>query len=91
MSVCLSFKDGVVARKSHRCAFCFEPINPGDIYDKRAGVSEGNGHWTMHMHPECHAYENTALGPDDYEGMSDPSFTREEARQFVAAKQKPPA
>ena len=83
MSICLSSKEGVVARKRHHCAFCFEPILPGDKYDQRKGVAPGDGHWTMHMHPECHAYEDTAMDADDYEDMSEPSFTRAEAIAFV--------
>ena len=83
MSLCLSSKDGVKAKKRHRCEFCFEPIMPGDLYDKRTGVEPGDGHWTMHMLPECHAYESTALWPYDYEDMSDPVFTRTEAIAFA--------
>lgn len=83
MSVCLTIKDGVKARKRHHCSFCFEGINPGDLYDKRTGVSDGDM-FTMHMHPECHAYEKTALTADDYEDMSDPVFERKDAQAFVA-------
>lgn len=90
MNICLSSKDGVTARKKHRCAFCFEAIAIGEKYDKRTGVGD-DGIWTMAMHPECHTYEDEALTADDYEDMSDPVFTREEAKAFVASRATTPA
>lgn len=84
MSLCLSSKDGVKARKPHHCCLCGERINVGDLYDKRAGVGDG-AVWTMHMHPECHAYENSpgAVDPDWYEDVSEPAFERKEAISFA--------
>jgi hypothetical protein len=78
MSTVLSCKDGVIAKKRHHCCFCFESINPGEKYDKRSGVNDGDI-WTMHMHPECHTFEPEVMHADDYEDMSDRSFTRAEA------------
>jgi hypothetical protein len=83
-------KNGVRAKKRHRCVMCGDIINPGDLYDARAGANYGDDCvWTMHMHPECHAYEDAhPLDPDCYEDMSDPSFTHAEA---LAEFAPPPA
>ena len=91
MSIVLSSKDGIVSRKKRQCIFCFEMINVGEKYDVRKGVEPGDGFWTMPMHPECHAYEDEVLSADDYEDMSEPSFTREEAKAFTANKTTTPA
>lgn len=80
MSTYLSSKDGVKARKPHRCCLCGERINVGDTQDTRTGVGDGVM-WTMHMHPECHAYEKETgtVDPDWYEDVSEPAFERAEA------------
>lgn len=84
MSTCLSQKDGSTARKKHYCPLCGEIINPGDKQDTRSGVGDG-AMWTMHMHPECHRYEQTpeirkSLHDDDWYGdVSDPAFDRADA------------
>ena len=80
MSTLLSSKNGVKARKPHRCCLCGERINAGDTQDRRTGVSDGRV-WTMHMHPECHAYEQRpgVVDPDWYEDVSDSAFSRAEA------------
>ena len=84
MSTVLSFKDGIKARKLHRCAFCCERIEIGDIQDIRVGVQEGEGIWKMHMHPECHAFEDYAdLTDDDYEDMSEPLWKRQVAKDHA--------
>lgn len=76
MSTCISSKDGVIARKQHRCVLCGEPILVGDKYDQRNGVGD-DGFWSVRMHPECHAYEsNDTVDPDWYEDVSEPAFER---------------
>ncbi len=76
MSTVLSSKEGVKARKAHRCCFCGEAILIGDTYDVRRGVNS-DGHWTMCMHPECHAFESPkTVDCDWYEDVSEPAFGR---------------
>ncbi len=81
MSTCLSSKEGAKARKPHRCSLCGERINAGELQDTRTGVCDGRM-WTMHMHPECHAYEQKpgAVDPDWYEDVSEPAFDRKDAQ-----------
>ncbi len=81
MSTLLSSKNGVKARKPHRCCLCGERIEVGDTKDTRTGISDGQV-WTMQMHPECHAYEQRTgvVDPDWYEDVSDPAFSRAGAR-----------
>ena len=89
MSAYTSGQEGVKARKPHWCTLCGEGIKVGDLYDKRTGVQEGDGFWTMHMHPECHKYEQKPGHPrtvdeDWYEDVSEPAFDREDAIAYVA-------
>ena len=84
MSTVLSERNGVKARKVKRCCLCGERIEVGALKDVRTGVECGDM-WTMHMHPECHRYEQTPevrqrLHNDDwYEDVSEPAFDRAEA------------
>lgn len=80
MSVVLSSKNGVRARKTYRCVLCGARIEQGSLYDRRSGACD-DGMWTMHMHPECHAYEQVpgVVDPDWYEDVSDPAFSFEKA------------
>jgi hypothetical protein len=80
MSDVLSERNGVRARKKHRCVFCGSPIAVGSLYDVRTGVDSGTM-WTMKMHPECHAYEQApgVVDPDWYEDVSEPVFSFTEA------------
>ena len=92
MSVCLSSTNGVKARKGYRCDLCGERINAGDLYDKRTGAAD-DGMWTMHMHPECHKYEQSPsrpVDPDWYEDGIDEAFPRADAIAY-AAQPTPPA
>jgi hypothetical protein len=79
MSICLSQKNGVKAKKKHHCVWCWEPINIGELYDYRCGVECGDV-WTMRMHPECHKKENETpyrKREDWYEDFNDsPVFDR---------------
>jgi len=80
MSTFLNARNGTKARKPYRCCLCGERINVGDTQDRRTGISYGSV-WTMYMHPECHAYEQTpgVVDPDWYEEIGDPAFSRFEA------------
>jgi hypothetical protein len=80
VSTTLSCKDSVKARKNHCCVLCGERINAGEIHATRTGVNP-DGLWTMHMHPECVAYEAMPgnVDPDWYEDVSDPAFYRADA------------
>ncbi len=84
MSSFLSSKNGTKARKPHRCALCGERIEKGDTQDTRTGVGDGDV-WTMHMHPECHSYEQKpgTVDPDWYENVSEPAFNRVQAREAI--------
>ena len=77
MSTTLSSKNGILARKSHYCCLCGETINKGDRQDTRTGVNI-DGVRTMHMHPECHAFERVVGSVDRewYEDISEPAFKR---------------
>lgn len=83
MSTYLSSREGVKARKRYRCDLCGEDIAVGELHDTRTGVETGTGFWTMRMHPECHAYEQTPAMRnalvDWYEEISDPAFDRADA------------
>lgn len=81
MSYYIQSKEKVRAAKRHHCTLCGEAILPGAIHDTRSGVVEGDGWWTMRMHPECHAHEQKpgVVDPDWYEDVSEPAFTRAEA------------
>ena len=80
MSTFISSKNGVKARKPRHCCLCGERIEVGDTQDRRTGVSDGSV-WTMHMHPECHAYEHCpgVVDPEWYEDVNDSAFSRAEA------------
>lgn len=80
MGICLSEKNGVRARKKKQCALCHEPILPGELKDIRSGVN-GSDFWTMHMHPECHAFESVpgAVCSDWYDEPDYPAFERANA------------
>lgn len=90
MSTCLSSKNGIKAKKRHRCCLCGELIHAGETYDLREGVESGEGFWKMKMHPECHAYEQKP-GTVDYEwyedGLLGLAFEREEARDYYLKQQ----
>ncbi len=89
MSWALSSKNGVRSRKPKRCCLCGEIIAVGELKDTRSGVSDGS-FWTMHMHPECHAYERRpgTVADDWYDDISEPAFTRAEASAAINS-QKP--
>lgn len=40
------------ARTQHKCTYCCEDINPGDVYMYQKGVHEGRW-FESKMHPEC--------------------------------------
>jgi hypothetical protein len=88
MSLLLATKDGVKARKPHRCCLCGVRIHQGELHDTRRGVSDG-AVWTMRMHPECQAYEQKpgTVDPDWYEDISEPAFDRADALADAARSQ----
>ena len=43
----------VRCRKDHRCDWCGEIINKGDLAQSRAGIHFGE-FYSGHQHPECH-------------------------------------
>ena len=61
----------VVARKPHRCEWCYEPILKGESHQQFKGMWEGDWqNWRMHQ--ECFdAYE-----PDDDGGFMSGEGTR---------------
>ena len=87
MNAVLYEKNGQIARKAHRCLLCGESINIGERKDFRKGVTDG-AMWSMHLHPECHAYELTdAFDPDWYEfGDCEPAFNRADAIAAMGAR-----
>ena len=76
-ATCFPERLGLVSRNPRQCALCFEPIVIGEKYDRRSGVSDGD-FWTMPMHPECRAHEQTpgAVDRDWYEYPDEPAFKR---------------
>lgn len=42
------------AQKQHRCAWCWQLIEPGDTYS-RYRFYDGGDAGTVKMHPECHS------------------------------------
>jgi hypothetical protein len=80
MSTILTDKQGVKARKNHRCIFCCEGIPVGSIYDYRTGSDCGD-FWQMRMHPECNKFSHDHWNEDweDSLGCDGPEFSRREA------------
>lgn len=80
MSTYLSHKNGVKSKKRKLCCLCGEWIEIGEIKDTRTGV-DGGDMWTMHMHPECHTYEQIpgVVHKDWYDDVSEPAFDRKDA------------
>ncbi len=95
VSLCLSSREGVIAKKHYRCDFCGEIIEVGTRHDTRSGV--GDGFWTMRMHPECHRYEQTSeVGKqlhdwDWYDDVSEPAFERSEVHLAEERQLNPPS
>jgi len=85
MSSALSEKNGVKSRKKKDCCLCGEAIQIGEIKDVRSGV-DSEGFSTMHMHPECHAYERVPSTVDHewYLDISGAAFDRSKATENVA-------
>jgi hypothetical protein len=84
----MSFPQRNVASSKKRkvCPLCGTLIEIGSPKVVRNGV-DGSDFWTMHMHPECEAYESRATVDDGwYEDCYEPAFERSEAIEFVKAK-----
>lgn len=88
MSTLLSSKDGVKARKPYWCTLCGDAIEAGTLHDVRTGAN-GDGIWTMRMHPECQTYEQTPAMRkslmDWFEDVTEPAFHHADALAYVAA------
>ena len=41
-------------RKRHRCHLCWQRIESSEECCRATGLEPGEGHWTIHMHPECY-------------------------------------
>ena len=68
-------------RKRKWCALCHETINAGESKVVRNGT-DGGDFWTMHMHPECEAYESSkTVDAEWYDDCSEPAFDRADAIQ----------
>jgi hypothetical protein len=52
----------IVARKPHRCDYCYGPIQAGETYSRWTGVFDGRFQSNA-MHPECE--ENFLDSGDD--------------------------
>ena len=75
------------SRKRHQCILCFELILKGSTYVRRTGKADYDSDppYTMHMHPECVQYEQSAespVDPDWYECADDRAFDREDALRW---------
>lgn len=54
------------AAKRHRCTYCDQLIEVGELHGHRTGVSYGD-FWTMRFHPECDDWASKNWKADDYE------------------------
>ena len=82
----LSQRNVASSKKRKVCPLCGTLIEIGSPKVVRNGV-DGSDFWTMHMHPECEAYESRATVDDGwYEDCYEPAFERSEAIEFVKAK-----
>jgi len=63
-----------VAAKDYVCFFCGEACEKGEAYWRRTGA-DGDGIWTMNMHPECRGAEAVRRW-DDYDTFTPGSMKR---------------
>jgi hypothetical protein len=88
MSMMLSERKAVKGRRDYHCDLCGEMIPKGEPHDTRTGVQQGDGFWTMRMHPECQQYEQSpairAHLMDWYEDISEPAFPRADAIAYCS-------
>ena len=68
------------SRKRKFCALCGEKIAVGESKVVRNGT-DGGDFWTMHMHPECEAYESSKTVDADWydDNCGEPAFERSDA------------
>lgn len=69
MSTCLGSSRISIARKNHQCYFCAMDIRVGQIYERWAGVTDGD-FWTVKAHVECVAAVKHWT-QEDYEDFTD--------------------
>lgn len=63
------------AAKRYQCYYCGQPIEKGESYGRRTGVSYGD-FWTMHYHPECDDYAVEHWDEGDWECHCTGDFER---------------
>lgn len=73
------------ARKRHQCILCCGHIEPGEIYHKRTGVTDGE-FGEMKSHLACVAYADVTYDQTDWECLSPGDIDRKQAEEW--AKQK---
>lgn len=61
----------VKCKKKHRCDWCGEVIEPGEIASYRSGIFEGE-FFNGHMHLECYSAMNSSDRDDFEDGGFDP-------------------
>ena len=79
MSTMLSDQPERTARKPHRCFYCGQRIEVGEVHGYRTGV-DGGDFWAMRYHPECEAVADAERWDEDDYMFHDPSeFVRPKA------------
>lgn len=74
------------ARKTYRCAVCWEAIPVGEQHRARFGYGD-NGPKTSRMHEDCCQYADDA--PDFWESEPLPgSVTRAEVKEYMAQEER---
>lgn len=63
------------AAKKHRCWYCGQRIEFGEIHVYRTGVNCGD-FWVMRAHQECDDYASKHWDADDYEFHETGDFKR---------------
>jgi hypothetical protein len=63
-------------RKRHLCRVCDEWVLPGEECVRWSGVTNGEGWWTCHAHPECYVETEDW----DYEWDEQPGWDRPAVR-----------
>lgn len=83
----LSQRNVASSKKRKVCPLCGTLIEIGSPKVVRNGT-DGGDFLSMHMHPECEAYEHApgAVDPCWYDDFYERAFERSEAIEFVKAK-----
>ena len=70
MTQIIGYKPSVKARKPHKCWWCGEAINPGDVYARWVDFDLGHA-CTIRCHPECEATWGTLDEVDSLRGFAE--------------------